>query len=197
MSLHLVTRPQREPLSISDLRNHLKIGDDVEDGSLLRLSRQVRSRGERVTRRAFLTQTWDQYLDDWPDDGQIVLPKPPLQSVTFVKYVDTAGVTQTWTASDYRVDTPSGDYCARGRIALAYATPWPIALAVSNAIQVRFVCGYGDRPEDVPDLLIGGMLLDAGSMFEVRAAVATGSRLAAITIPSMTPDIYRGFRSLA
>lgn len=212
--LRQVTTPVNEPLSLADLRDHLRISDTTDDRYLNTLRSVVRQRCERATRRALITQTWDLYLDTWPlwdgmhggrtfesatllpSGGFINLPKPPLQSVTSVKYTDMAGVTQTWDPSNYIIDTPAGDFCAKGRLGLGFSKVWPIALPVVNSRVIRMVCGYGDDPEDVPELLRQGMLLDAGTLFDIRGSILAGSRAAAIEIPSTTKDIFLSFRVL-
>jgi uncharacterized phiE125 gp8 family phage protein len=215
MSLTLVTPPSREPLDADDLRKHLKIDDTIEDAALVRLCRVVRMRGERATRRAFLTQVWDNFLDGWPQwdgyhggqatepatthlpaGGYVELPKAPLQSITFVKYTDLAGVEQTWPTTEYLVDAPAGEYCRRGRLSLGWVKTWPIVRPTANCIQIRQVCGYGDTPEDVPDILLQAMLMDAATLFTIRGSILAGTRAAAIEIPSTTRDIYLSFRSL-
>lgn len=216
MSLHFVSRASSiEPVSITDLKQHLRISDDSEDAYLRRLTSVIRSRCERATRRALLTQTWDFYLDQWPTwdgyhggrtfepvntllpaGGWVELPKAPLQSITYVKYVALDGTLTTWDASNYSVDTPAGDYAQRGRLSLGWVKVWPVVQPIANAVQIRMVCGYGDKPSDVPEMLIQGMLLDAGTLFENRSAVMTGARAAAIEIPSLSFDMYRSFRSL-
>lgn len=215
MSLKLITPPKREPIDLADLREHLRISDTAEDRTLQRLIRTVRSRCERATRRALITQTWDLYLDQWPTwdgyhggrryepvttnlpaGGYVEFPKAPLQSVTDVHYVDMQGNSNVWDPTNYDVDTPAGDYCRRGRLALGWVKIWPVIRPTMNAVRMRFVAGYGDDPTDVPDLLVQGMLLDAGTLFDIRGAVLAGSRAAAIEIPSTTRDIYLSFRSL-
>ena len=215
MSLHLVAAPAVEPITLEDLRNHLRIGDGVEDAYLKRLQRAVRMRCERATRRALITQTWDLYLDQWPTwdgyhggrtfepvstvlppGGWVEIPKAPLQSITYVKYTALDGTLTTWDTSNYLVDTPTGEYCRRGRLGLGWVKVWPIIRPVQNAIQIRFDAGYGDNPSDVPEMLIQAMLLDAGTLFDIRGSVLAGTRAAEIEIPSTTNDIYLSFRSL-
>ena len=54
--------------------------------------------------RAIGTQTWDLVYDEFPY-GSIELPMPPLQSVTGVYYIDSAGIEQTMDPASYSVDT--------------------------------------------------------------------------------------------
>lgn len=185
------------------------------DPELVRMIKAARRRAERATRRALITQTWDAFLDQWPTwdgyhggrtfepvntllpaGGWVELPKPPLKSVTYVKYIDLAGVTNTWDPTNYLIDAPQGPYCRKGRLSLGWVKVWPIIRPVANAIQIRQICGYGDAAADVPELILQAMLMDIGTMYEIRGAVLAGLRAAAIEIPRTTADIYLSFRAM-
>lgn len=62
------------------------------DPFLTTLITTAREHVEDITRRAVLTQTWDYYLDDWPDGEAITLPFGNLASVTSLKWTDDDGV---------------------------------------------------------------------------------------------------------
>lgn len=110
--------------------------------------------------RALVSQTWDLVLDRFPQAGDrpdfvdareaeaIIVPLPPLQSITHIKYVDTAGTTQTLAATDYTVDAKSEP----GRITSAWGKFWPSTRDVVNAVEVRLVAGYG-AASTVPEVL--------------------------------------------
>jgi uncharacterized phiE125 gp8 family phage protein len=116
--------------------------DTTEDDLLTSLIQSAREHVEDITRRALLTQTWYAYLDEFPADRDFIrLPFGNLQSVTSVKYKDSAGTETTMTvATDYLVET-NGEQC--GRIVLPYGVSWPSAtLWPSNPITIEFVCGW-------------------------------------------------------
>jgi uncharacterized phiE125 gp8 family phage protein len=215
MSLTLITPPAKEPLTLEDTKAHLRVTINDDDDYISTLIAVVRERCEAATRRTLITQTWDLFLDQWPTwdgyhggqtfepvntllpaGGYVALPKAPLQSVTFVKYTDLAGNVNTWDPSNYLIDAPVGTRCARGRLSLGWVKVWPIIRPTMNAIQIRMVTGYGDDGNAVPALLRQGMLLDAGTLYETREAVLSGSRAASIEIASTTREIYKSFRSL-
>jgi uncharacterized phiE125 gp8 family phage protein len=144
--LKLATAPVQEPVSLTDVKRRLRVTVDDSDADLLDALAECRALCEQECGRAFLTQTWTLYLDGFPGCGEIVLPRPPLQSVTSVKYYDTDGVQQTVSTSDYHVDTGREP----GRIWLASGSSWPAVQAGRpSAVEVRYVAGHAN-PLAVP-----------------------------------------------
>lgn len=135
----------------------------AEDDLLTTIITAARSHIEDITRRKFLTQTWDYYLDDWPDEDYIRIPYGNLQSVTSVKYKDTAGTETTLVENtDYLVET-NGE--GPGRIVLPYSVSWPSSdLYPSNPITIRFVCGW-TAAASVPELLRSAVKLAAEDIY--------------------------------
>lgn len=101
----------------------------------------AREHVEDITRRALLTQTWDYYLNEWPEGDAIKLPFGNLASVTSISWKDTDGTETTLTATtDYLVET-NGE--GIGRLVLPYGGSWPSGtLYPSNPIKIRYVCGW-------------------------------------------------------
>jgi uncharacterized phiE125 gp8 family phage protein len=116
-----------------------------EDTLLTDIITSAREYVEDITRRALLTQTWDAYLDAFPDADYIKLPFGNLQDAAgtapVITYTDSAGTPHTMTvATDYIVET-NGEAC--GRIVLPYGVSWPSFTAYSsNPIKITFVCGW-------------------------------------------------------
>lgn len=163
------------------------------DPELTRLITAVRERAELATQRALITQTWDLVLDEFPGDGYIEIPKPPLSSVTHVKYRDTAGTLQTWGSSNYIVEAPSGPRARRGRVSLAFGVTWPATYGQAGDVQVRFVCGYGAAASTVPALIRSAMLADLAALYLQRSQVITGTIVAELPIGSRS--IYQSYKS--
>lgn len=98
---------------------------------------------------------------------EIFLTHPPLQTVDSIKYVDTSGVLQTMSASDYLVD----DVSEPARIVPAYGKTWPETRNQIGAVQVRFTCGYASA-EQVPAGIKAWMKLRIASLYENREETA-------------------------
>lgn len=173
MALTLVTGPAEQILLVDMAKDHLRVDIADDDVLIAGLVRTAREMVETITRRALLTQTWDWVFDAFPSENTMVLPLPPLQSVTSITYVDTDGNSDTVSSADYIVDTDSEP----GRIVLKTDSTWPATtLRAANGVTVRFVAGYGDAVTDVPWPIQQALLLLVGHWYENReATVAVGN----------------------
>lgn len=148
-SMTQIEPPDETPVSIAEVRAHARIDHTAEDGLIeVYLDAAIR-RAEGYLRRQLITATWLAALDRFPAAGlPILLPRPPLQSVESIKYIDAAGDEQTLDPSEYFVDTTT----TPGSVRPYYGRVWPTATLErrDDAVQVTIVAGYGDDPENVP-----------------------------------------------
>jgi uncharacterized phiE125 gp8 family phage protein len=157
MSLLLVTAPTTYPISISEVTDHLRMSETEAQARLIDLNRLITDAAafaEDCTWRALITQTWDYFIDSWPKERHLIIPRPPLQSVTGVYYTADGEAEATFT--DYEVDEVSEP----GRIFLERDESWPTdTLTPAKPIRVRYIAGYGDAGSDVPPRIKQAMLL--------------------------------------
>lgn len=165
---------------------------DTEEQLIYAGIKAATAAAESYTRRAFVTQTWDLKLSGWWHRSLIV-PKPPLQSVTSITYTDENGTSQTWASSNYIVTTPSGDFAERGEISRADDVTFPTLDDIQYPVTVRFVAGYGDG-DDVPEGIKFGIRKYVADLYENRQSFVVG------TISQDLPQTYRhlldSYRSL-
>lgn len=156
-ALKIDTAPAEEPITLAEAKSHIRVDIAEDDLDIILLTKAARLHSEMFTRRSFVTTTWKMTLDYFPHHGIIRMPRPPLASVTSIKYVDTDGTQQTLAASEYAVDTQSEP----GRITEAFGVSWPSTRVEANAVEIVFVAGFGlavDVPEDIKHaikLLVG------------------------------------------
>lgn len=180
MALELDTAPASEPVTLQEAKDHLRINANDDDAYIKVLITAAREQAEDYLHRALINQTWKLYLSAFPFDTRgefpeaIIVPKPPLSSVTSITYTDTDGASQTVSSSDYSVDTVSEE----GRITPAWGETWPSSRAIPNAVIVTFVAGYGSGASSVPARIKQGMLLVIGDMFEHRETLVIGTTTA-------------------
>ena len=171
MAIKVITPPALEPVTLGEARLHCRVDVEDDDDVLLRLIMAAREYAEQREWRAYLTQTLELYLDCWPARNEIRLPRPPLQSVTSVKYYDEDDAEYTLSSTTYLVDSVSQP----GRLVLKSGQSWPSAtLRPANAVVVRFVAGWASLGE-LPLRIRQAMLLLIGHWYENREATITGT----------------------
>lgn len=171
MALTLLTAPARELVTLQQAKDHLRVDEAVEDSVIDPLIKTARQYVEAFTDRALITQSWDLILDEFAEI--ILMPKAPLQTVTQIQYLDTAGDQQTLASTEYKADTASHP----ARIVPAWGKSWPLTRDEINAVEIRFVAGYGDNAEDVPSPIIQALLLIVAHLYENREATSNGPEL--------------------
>ncbi len=159
MSLKRTVAPAELPLSLAEVQDHIKweplAGDEAQLMLYLRSAVEQMDGAEGLLNRAIITQTWALDLD-WFPRGAIRIPLPPLQSITSITYIDTAGDTQTLASSKYKVLNVNSPTRA-GLIETAFGESWPSTRDEGEAVTVTFVAGYGLRnavPEPIRHLLL-------------------------------------------
>jgi hypothetical protein len=183
----VVTPPARLPVTIDEIRVHMRIDlDDTDEVPILMANIQsATDQAERWLRRSLITRTFDLWLDRWPTsrrnvwwdgvrDGSISdlfsaerhvdVPAPPLQSVTSITTFDDSDAGSDFASSKFFVDTATEP----GRIVLRDAAETPAPTRVANGIQIRCVAGYGDNYSDVPEPIRQGILRMAAHLYEAR-----------------------------
>ncbi len=170
MRLTLTVAPTEEPVSIARANLHLRLeGDEATaDQPLVEdLIEAATLAAENFTKRQFVTATYDIRFDSFP--WEIRLPRPPLQSVVSIKYIDTDEVEQTVPTADYQVDIHS----TVGRILPIKDKSWPDTNEQLNAVVVKFIAGYG-AAADVPEQIRTAIRLTLGHLYEHRETVLVG-----------------------
>ena len=147
-----------------------------EDDYITGLIKVSRRQIERISNEAFIQQTWDLYLDDFPAEDFIDVPLPPVSTVSSVTYTGSDDTEYTLTAGTYSVDK----FSYPARITLDYSEQWPsTTLQTSNAVKVRFNAGYGATVGSVPEHYRHAIKLLTGHYYEHRESV-TNMRLSEI-----------------
>lgn len=137
-ALSVSTAPTEWPVTVAEVRDNARIDIFDDDVWIYNAIKAATELSETFLKRCFCTTTLRLNLDQFPW-FEFVLPRPPLVSVTSIKYLDTNGTQQTLSASNYSVDVRSQP----GRIVPVYNTDWPIYREFANSIEVIYVAGYG------------------------------------------------------
>jgi uncharacterized phiE125 gp8 family phage protein len=198
---------------------HLRIDQDVENDYLSSLIVCARQYVENYTRRSLLTQTWQLFLDHFPNamhpvfDGwywvftrsfeqrklryknTIFLEYGPVQAISSVGYTDVTGTPQTLSAgTGYQISLNGSN---QPRLYPPPLQAWPVTQPdLLDAVQITFTAGYGDEPKDIPQPIINAMLLLIGTWYQNRESSVVGANQSQLpsnsTVDAMLAT-YRGF----
>lgn len=153
MSIVCTVPPTQTPIGLDEVKTRLKVDFNDEDTLLDQYLKSAVDYAQEYQWSQLCTATYVERFDCFP--CVFKLQRNPVQSVTSVAYVDTAGVTQTLTANtDYTVDV----YSKPCRIVPAFGKYWPTTRGHVNDVTVTYVAGYGE-PSDVPDNVKMALLL--------------------------------------
>ena len=172
MSLTLVTAPTTEPLSLTEAKAQLRLDSDADDRLIQLLITAAREWVEGQTKRALVSQVWDQTMDgNWPwkhGGPRIELEKNPVISIGSITYATGASPNPTLAASQYTSVTRNhGSY-----IVPAYGITWPTVRSVPEAVTVRFTAGY----TTVPKPLVHAIAMLVTHWYENREVIETQAR---------------------
>ena len=181
--------PATEPVTKDEVEAHLRIAADSEDTFLDTLIKAARGFVENETRRALITQTLVLTLDHFPPARHIFLENAPLQSVTSVQYVDSAGSTQTFSSSSYSVSTAK----TPGQIALSDGETWPVTKNEIDAVTITYVAGYGSA-SDVPQAIKQAMLMLIGHWYENREDETLMPGISSVKVEKGVDRLLRPYR---
>jgi uncharacterized phiE125 gp8 family phage protein len=138
----LVTAPTLEPIDTATAKLYARLTGTDLDALMPGFIKNARWKVEQDTGLALLTQTHDIFLDAFPE-GQtpIALPWRPVQSVTSLVSIDTAGAVTTLAATNFVLD-PGSEKPAPARLALAADGAWPTDLRPFRPATLRLVVGW-------------------------------------------------------
>lgn len=178
MTIIELTPPVVEPLTLVEIRAHLRLdGEEEEDGLLLALATVAREHLERETGLVLTAREFRLCLDDWPENGILTIARGPVRTVTSVTVYDGEGEPQVVDLDGHLLDGQS-------RPARLWLRETPAPGQVMNGIEVEFSAGFGESGADVPETLKRAMLLHLAAMYACRGVVAADAQ------PAVVPPGY-------
>lgn len=199
MALHvtIVTPPATEPVSVSEVKRHLRVDWGDDDADITDMVSSARQWLERKLNRALITQTLRATFDlpnvssaygvvgglvGLPPRLAFDLPYAPLQSVTTVELETDIEQWHTLTLDNppsvngnYRVDTdhePGRVWLHASSISL-WAPTWDWIGVRAPRVRVTYTAGYGDTSSTVPYPIRNAIKRAAAHLYENREAAGT------------------------
>jgi len=160
--LFRTVEPAADPVTLAEVKAHLRIGHDSEDVLLAGLIRAATAEVESRTGLALIEQSWRLTLDAVPASGLIRLRRHPVREVLSVTIYGPDGEAMLVDPVRYQADLSSRP----ARLLIVEPTR---PVRAMNGIEVDFTAGFGEAGTDVPDLLKRAILVLVAHWFEFRA----------------------------
>ncbi|WP_377295696.1 head-tail connector protein [Rhizobium sp. SGZ-381] len=177
MTIMLTEPPEAEPLTLAEVKAHLRIDQTDEDAGLQALIAVARQHLERETGLCLMAQTLRLILDDWPATGVIQIARGPVQAIEDVCYYDENGTVVHVSLQGHVLD-------GQKRPARLWLKNRPLPGRALNGIEVTFAAGFGEAATDVPGPLKRAMLIHVGYMHAFRGVLSSDQQ------PAGIPDGY-------
>jgi len=165
MTIALITPPASEPLSLIEIKAHLRVDHSHEDALISDTLKAARQYVELASGQKLITQAWRQYETAFPVDRKMVLKVSPVQSIAAITLFDRDGTPQLLAAQDSEIIRGSEPAI------LEFLATVDSSVA-ENGMEVDYIAGYGDLGIDVPDTLKRAILLLVAHWYEFRGAIA-------------------------
>jgi len=183
-SIDIVTQPKGQPISLANAKAYLRVTNNLEDELIDSLIGQAANHVELYLRRSLITRDIKLTLDSlpmknssnqWWDGVQqgaigqlsqvadtIILPYPPIVSVTSITSYSSADASSVLDTSNYFLDA-SGS-----RICLKQGGLWPVDLRSKKAMEIIYKAGYGSVPSDIPQGIQGAVRAMVSFLYQNR-----------------------------
>ena len=186
MTLFRTVEPDVEPVTLAEVKEHLRIGHASEDELLSGLIRAGRDEVERATGIALISQTWHLALDCWPRNGRVHLMRHPVRTVLSVTAYGAEGEVSLIDPASYQLDPLS-------RPARLHFDERPAPSRMMNGIEIDFKAGFGEAGTDIPDVLRRAILVLTAHWYEFRGVLGYESQPA--YYPAGYERLIAGYRT--
>jgi len=167
MAVSVIIPPVASPVTLSDIKQHLRIDHDEENDFLLALSQAAVDHVETHIRQSLINRTLRQYCDDLPATNRVVIEGWPVTTVVEVSGYNTAGDIHVIDQSTYRL--------VRDHVSTELVFDPAINRdMIVNGIEIDFVSGFGDMGLDIPSNILQAIKRIIAHWYEVRGSGQEG-----------------------
>ena len=168
--------PAVEPLTLADVKMHLRVDSNDEDPLLQSLIMTARLHIEVALGLALVAQTWSCFFDRWPPAQNtaaeaLVLPLSPVKSVDAIRVYADDGTYAALPVAGFAIDLAG----SRTRVVRRFDTQVPAPGRRLNGIEIAITAGFGATPADVPAPIRQALLLLVAHWYEHRDPGEIGS----------------------
>lgn len=161
-SWQVSTTPAIEPISEQEVKIFGRVDGTSEDELLRGLITSVRGVAELYLKRALIQQSITMVMDYWPT-GNILLPSPPIISITSINTIDEDNVKTAYSTDNYYLDIIGGYLVIKRGVVVPSNVN-----RVQSGFEIIYLAGYGTAKTSVPQGIRDGLKLWVMSAYESR-----------------------------
>jgi uncharacterized phiE125 gp8 family phage protein len=163
MSLELIAPPTAEPITLAEMKAHLRVAHGDDDAAIAAFARAARRAVEARGALALLTQGWRLTLDRLPESA-FSLPRAPVVSIDALAIVSRGGSAEVVDPDLYDVELgPHARIIVRGALPLTFRR-------IAGA-RIDFTAGW-TVSDSVPEELKLAIKMLAAHFYENREGAA-------------------------
>lgn len=161
--LKLVTDSTTKVVSVSDIKEHLRIDTSDEDSLLGVYIDAATEMAEHYCGRHFINHTYELYFNNVTSVASLIYPDCTLDSTTPVNWIDENGATQT--STDAFVDVYSNPSIVKLNSDFASIT---LKKDLANRFWYKYTTGLGAAATNVPEAIKQAIKLIVADMYYFR-----------------------------
>jgi len=165
----VTTAPAIEPVTVEEVKDFARIDGNDSDSLIDGFIKAAREAGEAYLGRALIQQSITLYMDEWPVNP-VLLPRPPLVSITAIRTRYEDGTADTYDSDNYYINANA----VVGELIIKFGAVPPLNVdRYSAGYEVEFLAGYGAAASAIPQTILEGLKLWVTSMYENRVISQT------------------------
>ncbi len=173
----LTIPPVVEPLSLAEVKDHLKVETIADDALITRLITTARQQVEKQINKVLINQSWAIYLDNWLAYGEVELPVSPVNQINNLRTFSIDDIASIVDPSHYYADLVSDPQ----RLILRGSRIWQKPGRPANGIEIDVTAGFGTEGDSVPGPLRQAMFLLITHWYENRQPDCSGAPIVSVT----------------
>lgn len=162
-----IDAPTIEPVSLQEVKNHLRIDGSFEDDKLQAFLDTAIAQFDGThgrLHRAIMRQTWQLTRQLCAGTDEVALKLPPVTDLVSIKYLDNDRLEQTADLAQFRLRYSREGF---GLVSPVYGASWPSMADEPDALRIAFRAGH-ETAEDVPAQIKAAICLLVGHFDKER-----------------------------
>jgi len=173
MPLAIISPPLVRPVTLDQIKQHIRIDNDTEDALLLNYCDAATDYIEANISKFLIKRVVRQFVDQMPEKHEILLNAEPVSAVSAVRIYDGEGNPQEILSSAYRFY----QYESPPRLQFDSSLR---SFSHCNGIEIDMVAGFGESGADLPQSITRALLVLIAHWYEYRGTNAPGEAFGTI-----------------